>query len=147
MPTLQQRPTSGSQKVLPGFPQKVEGEIVFCDADNINTDGIHPGKYTYQDNVTLDKMAEVCMSNYDPAFVSIAKPGDILVSGFNFGTGSSREESVTCLVAKQIPLVVAGGFSTTYSRNSINNALMGLEAPRLVRRLRQVFSGVVPATP
>jgi homoaconitate hydratase len=76
---------------LPGFPEKVEGEIVFCDADNINTDGIYPGKYTYQDNVPVEKMAEVCMENYDPSFGSIAGEGDILVSGFNFGCGSSRE--------------------------------------------------------
>lgn len=137
---------SGEQltEVLSGFPDKVEGEIVFCDADNINTDGIYPGKYTYQDDVTPEKMAEVCMSNYDPAFASKAGPGDILVSGFNFGTGSSREQAATCLVAKQIPLVVAGSFGNIFSRNSINNALMGLETPRLIHRLREVFSGIAP---
>ncbi|MDI1492467.1 MAG: mitochondrial Homoaconitase [Ramalina farinacea] len=131
-------------EVLSGFPDKVEGEIVFCDTDNINTDGIYPGKYTYQDDVTPQKMAEVCMSNYDPAFASKAGPGDILVSGFNFGTGSSREQAATCLVAKQIPLVVAGSFGNIFSRNSINNALMGLETPCLIHRLREVFSGVAP---
>jgi len=77
--------------ILPGFPEKVEGEILFCDADNINTDGIYPGKYTYQDNISPDTMAKVCMENYDPQFAPIAKKGDILVSGFNFGCGSSRE--------------------------------------------------------
>ncbi len=50
-------------EVLPGFPERVEGEIVFCDADNINTDGIYPGKYNYQDDVSTEEMAEVCMSN------------------------------------------------------------------------------------
>ena len=128
-------------EILPGFPEKVEGEIVFCDADNINTDGIYPGKYTYQDDVTPEKMAEVCMSNYDPSFASTAKAGDILVSGFNFGTGSSREQAATCLVSKKIPLVVAGSFGNIFSRNSINNALMGIETPRLIHRLREVFSG------
>ncbi|KAL9126641.1 MAG: hypothetical protein Q9217_004344 [Psora testacea] len=132
-------------EVLPGFPEKVEGEILFCDADNINTDGIYPGKYTYQDDVTQEMMAKVCMSNYDPAFASIAKSGDILVSGFNFGVGSSREQAATCLVAKQIPLVVAGSFSNIFARNSINNALMGLETPRLIGRLREAFSGAAPA--
>lgn len=34
-------------KVLPGFLERFEGEIIFCDTDNINTDGIYPGKYTY----------------------------------------------------------------------------------------------------
>jgi homoaconitate hydratase len=127
-------------EILPGFPEKVEGEIVFCDADNINTDGIYPGKYTYQDNVSVEKMAEVCMENYDPAFGSIAREGDILVSGFNFGCGSSREQAATAILAKKIPMVVAGSFGNIFSRNSINNALMGVEVPRLVQRLRETFS-------
>jgi len=126
--------------ILPGFPEKVEGEIVFCDADNINTDGIYPGKYTYQDHVSVEKMAEVCMENYDPSFGSIAREGDILVAGFNFGTGSSREQAATAILAKKIPMVVAGSFGNIFSRNSINNALMGVEVPRLVQRLRETFS-------
>lgn len=126
--------------ILPGFPEKVEGEIVFCDADNINTDGIYPGKYTYQDNVSVEMMAEVCMENYDKAFGSIAKAGDILVAGFNFGCGSSREQAATAILAKKIPLVVSGSFGNIFSRNSINNALMGVEVPRLVQRLRETFS-------
>ncbi|TVY55607.1 Homoaconitase, mitochondrial [Lachnellula cervina] len=126
--------------ILPGFPEKVEGEIVFCDADNINTDGIYPGKYTYQDNVSVEKMAEVCMENYDKAFGSIARAGDILVAGFNFGCGSSREQAATAILAKKIPMVVSGSFGNIFSRNSINNALMGVEVPRLVQRLRETFS-------
>lgn len=126
--------------ILPGFPKKVEGEIVFCDADNINTDGIYPGKYTYQDGVSKEKMAEVCMENYDPNFGSIAKEGDILVAGFNFGCGSSREQAATAILAKKIPLVVSGSFGNIFARNSINNALMGVEVPRLVQRLREKFS-------
>lgn len=127
-------------KILPGFPEKISGEIIFCDADNINTDGIYPGKYTYQDDVTREKMAEVCMENYDPTFGQKAKAGDILVSGFNFGCGSSREQAATAILAKGIPLVVAGSFGNIFSRNSINNALMGVEVPKLANRLREVFS-------
>ncbi|KAI1175315.1 hypothetical protein F4777DRAFT_550982 [Nemania sp. FL0916] len=126
-------------EVLPGFPERVSGEIVFCDADNINTDGIYPGKYTYQDDITRDVMAQVVMENYDPSFSSLAQPGDILVTGFNFGCGSSREQAATAILAKGIPLVVAGSFGNIFSRNSINNALMGVEVPRLVRRLREEF--------
>ncbi|MBE3112987.1 MAG: homoaconitase, partial [Acidobacteria bacterium] len=127
--------------VLPGFPEKVEGEIVFCDGDNINTDGIYPGKYTYQDNITPEVMAEVCMENYDASFGSVARAGDVLVAGFNFGCGSSREQAATAILAKKIPLVVAGSFGNIFSRNSINNALMGVEVPRLVERLREAFKG------
>ncbi|KAH8908385.1 homoaconitase [Coniochaeta sp. PMI_546] len=125
--------------VLPGFPEKVEGEIVFCDEDNVSTDGIYPGKYTYQDNVPVEKMAEVCMENYDPSFGTVAREGDILVSGFNFGCGSSREQAATAILARKIPLVVAGSFGNIFSRNSINNALMTLETPKLVERLRKTF--------
>lgn len=56
---------------------------MLCDADNVNTDAIYPGKYTYQDDVTTEKMSEVCMENYDPSFATIAKKGDILVSGLS----------------------------------------------------------------
>ncbi|KAJ2905830.1 mitochondrial precursor [Zalerion maritima] len=129
----------GLTEVLAGFPETVEGEIIFCDADNINTDGIYPGKYTYQDGITTEQMAGVCMENYDPSFKEIAKPGDILVSGFNFGCGSSREQAATAILAKKIPLVVSGSFGNIFSRNSINNALMGVEVPRLVERLRESF--------
>ncbi|OTA80263.1 hypothetical protein M434DRAFT_401838 [Hypoxylon sp. CO27-5] len=132
--------SESSTEILPGFPEKISGEIIFCDADNINTDGIYPGKLTYQDNVSKEDMARAAMSNYDPDFNVIAKPNDILVAGYNFGCGSSREQAATALLAKQIPLVVAGSFGNIFARNSINNALLSLEVPRLIKRLRDRFS-------
>jgi homoaconitate hydratase len=62
------------------------------DNDNINTDGIYPGRYTYQDGMTTEQMAKVCMENYDTEFGNIIKPNDVLVAGSNFGCGSSREQ-------------------------------------------------------
>lgn len=138
-----EKPTEkGLTEILPGFPEKVTGEIVWCNADNVNTDAIYPGKYTYDDAFSSDpnKMATVTMENYDKDFAKIAKKGDILVSGFNFGCGSSREQAATAILAKGIPLVVAGSFGNIFSRNSINNALMGVEVPKLIERLRQTFS-------
>ncbi|KAH0563158.1 mitochondrial Homoaconitase [Trichoglossum hirsutum] len=129
-------------KILPGFPEMISGEIVFCDADNLDTDNIYPGKYTYQDDITEEGMANICMSNYDPDFGLVAKPNDILVSGFNFGCGSSREQAATAILAKKIPLVVAGSFGNIFSRNSINNALLCLEVPRLIERLRATFTSL-----
>ncbi|KXL41827.1 hypothetical protein M433DRAFT_65953 [Acidomyces richmondensis BFW] len=128
--------------ILPGFPEQLTGEIVWCNADNVNTDAIYPGKYTYDDAFSSDpqKMATVTMENYDPEFAKIARPGDILVSGFNFGCGSSREQAATAILAKGIPLVVAGSFGNIFSRNSINNALMTVEVPKLIERLRAAFS-------
>ena len=80
------------------------------------------------------------MSNYDPNFAEITRPGDIVVGGFNFGCGSSREQAATCILAKKIPLVVAGSFGAIFQRNSINNSLNVLELPKLVQRLRETFS-------
>jgi homoaconitate hydratase len=140
-------------EILPGFPEKVTGEIVWCNADNVNTDAIYPGKYTYDDAFSSDpkKMATVTMENYDKNFASITKAGDILVSGFNFGCGSSREQAATAILAKGIPLVVSGSFGNIFSRNSINNALMGVEVPKLISRLRESFpassSSTTNATP
>jgi homoaconitate hydratase len=44
-----------SVKILPGFPSVIEGNLLFCDQDNLNTDGIYPGKYTYMDDFTSDR--------------------------------------------------------------------------------------------
>ncbi|KAF4982810.1 hypothetical protein FDECE_17438 [Fusarium decemcellulare] len=131
---------SVATEILPGFPEKISGEILFLDADNLDTDAIYPGKMTYQDNVSKEDMAAACMQNYDPEFRTIAKPNDVVVSGYNFGCGSSREQAATALLAKGIPLVVASSFGNIFARNSINNALLGLEVPRLVQRLREHFS-------
>ncbi|RYP42155.1 hypothetical protein DL767_000520 [Monosporascus sp. MG133] len=95
--------SKATTQILPGFPEKISGEIIFCDGDNLDTDNIYPGKYTYQDDVTTEGMASVCMSNYDPGFRLLAKPNDTLVLGFNLGC--SREQAATVILAKQIPLV------------------------------------------
>ncbi|KAJ4226418.1 mitochondrial Homoaconitase [Fusarium solani] len=92
-----------------------------------------------KDDITKEGMEKVCMENYDPEFRSIAKPNDILVSGGNFGCGSSREQAATAILANQIPLVVASTFSSIFARNSINNAPLGLEVPRIVEHLRATF--------
>lgn len=87
-----QEAATPTTEIIEGFPTKISGEILFCDADNISTDAIYPGRLTYQDNVSPEEMAKACMENYDPGFTEIAKPNDILVGGFNLGTGSSREQ-------------------------------------------------------
>jgi homoaconitate hydratase len=82
------RPDKGEASVslLSGFPVTLEGELIFCHQDNLNTDGIFPGKYTYIDDFTPQQQAEVVMENYDPEFGKLVRDGDLLVGGFNFGT-------------------------------------------------------------
>src|SRR5438477_2774900 len=121
----------GAEKIeiLPGFPDRVKGRLVFMPQDNVNTDAIYGKDYTYRDDMTLEMMARVVMENYDPQFASRAREGDVVVSGFNFGTGSSREQAVTALKAKAISLVIAGSFSQTYLRNAFNNGFLCVEVP------------------
>jgi homoaconitate hydratase len=128
-----------SVKIIKGFPSEIKGEIIFCYQDNLNTDGIFPGKYTYIDEFTPQQQAEVVMENYDPEFVKIAKEGDVLVGGFNFGTGSSREQAATALKYKGIQLVIAGSFNETYKRNALNNGYLLIECPHLVNDLKEKF--------
>ncbi len=126
-------------KIIDGFPEKFEGELIFCHQDNMNTDGIYPGKYTYIDDFTPHQQAQVVMENYDPEFVKLAQEGDILVGGFNFGTGSSREQAATALKYKGIRCVIAGSLNETYKRNALNNGFLIIECPQLVNDLKKKF--------
>ncbi len=130
-------------EILPGFPERVHGRLVFMPQDNINTDAIYGKDYTYRDDMTPEMMARVIMENYDPQFAPRTRSGDAIVGAFNFGTGSSREQAVTCLKAKGIPLVVAASFSQTYLRNAYNNGFLCIEVPALVRRLREQFASEI----
>jgi len=138
---------SSSERVeaLPGFPEKLQGRLVFLPPDDLNTDAIYGKDYTYRDDMTPEMMARVVMENYDPKFALRTRAGDVVVGGFNFGTGSSREQAVTCLKAKGIPLVIAASFSQTYLRNAYNNGFLCIEVPELVKRLREQFAFQVKA--
>lgn len=121
-----------SVKIIKGFPKSIEGNIVFCHQNNLNTDGIYPGKYTYMDDFKPEDQAKVVMENYDPEFSELVNGGDILVGGYTFGTGSSREQAATALKYRGIQCVIAGSFSQTYARNAINNGFLILESPAFV---------------
>jgi len=128
-----------SVEIIDGFPKIIEGNVLFCYYDNLNTDGIYAGKYTYNDTMTPEQQADVAMENYDPEFQNIANDGDIIVGGFNFGTGSSREQAATALKYKGIKLVIAGSFSETYKRNAFNNGFLLIEIPELVNDLKSKY--------
>jgi len=123
---------------MEGFPSSVRGRVLFIDKDNLNTDGIYAGKHTYRDDMTPEQMAAVTFENYDPNFNTLYKRSDVIVSGFNFGTGSSREQAATALKFKGIPCVIAGSFSETYKRNAFNNGFVVFECPELVTHLRTI---------
>lgn len=135
------RPEPRSVEIKAGFPERVEGRIVLLPADNLNTDGIYGKDVTYREDLTPEEMASHAMRNYDPAFQEVAREGDILVSGANFGTGSSREQAATALKYKGIQMVIAESFSATYLRNAFNNAFICLEGPGLARAVRKALCG------
>ncbi|MFA7421082.1 MAG: homoaconitase [Melioribacteraceae bacterium] len=125
--------------LIENFPAQICGEVIYCYQDNLNTDGIYPGKYTYNDDITPDEQAKVVMENYDPEFPKIVTEGNVLVGGFNFGTGSSREQAATALKYCGIKLVIAGSFNETYKRNALNNGLLVIECSELVHDLKIKF--------
>lgn len=122
--------------ILPGFPAEVEGRLLFVPQNNLNTDGIYGKDYTYQE-LPKERMAAVVMENYDPAFASEVRAGDVLVGAYNFGTGSSREQAATALAAAGIRMVIAGSFSQTYLRNAYNNGFVCITCPALVSHLNE----------
>ena len=96
--------------------------------DNINTDVIFPGKYTY----TVTERAEIArhaLEDLDPAFAASVQPGDVVVGGRNFGCGSSREQAATCLVYNGVGAVIAASFSRIFYRNALNNGLLAIACP------------------
>jgi len=132
-----------SVEILPGFPARLRGRLVFLPQDNLNTDGIYGKDYTYRDDMTPETMARVVFENYDPELAGRLGQGDIVVGGFNFGTGSSREQAVTAIQARGIPVVVAGSYSQTYLRNAFNNGFPCIECPELVLQLRNWFASEI----
>jgi 3-isopropylmalate/(R)-2-methylmalate dehydratase small subunit len=99
--------------------------------DNVNTDVIFPGKYTY----TVSDPAEMpkhALEDLDPSFAERVQANDIIVAGTNWGCGSSREQAVTCLKESGLGALVAKSFARIYYRNCLNAALPALISPEAV---------------
>ncbi len=126
--------------ILEGFPETIEGELLFVPKDNLNTDGIYGKEFTYQDNLTPDEIGTKAMLNYDPQFQQLAQEGDILIGGYNFGSGSSREQAATALKYRGLRMIIAGSYSQTYKRNAFNNGYIVIECPGLVDELKNAHA-------
>ena len=98
--------------------------------DNVDTDVIIPARYL---NVsTPEELAVHCMEDLDSAFASEVRPGDVIVAGENFGSGSSREHAPMAIKGAGVSCVVASSFARIFFRNAINIGLPILEAPAAV---------------
>jgi 3-isopropylmalate dehydratase small subunit len=97
--------------------QVFEGEAwVF--GNSVNTDQILPGRYLDR---PMDEVGRYAMAGVDETFPERVKPGDLVVAGFNFGGGSSREAAVMALKHAGVAAVIARSFGRIFYRNAINN--------------------------
>ena len=109
---------------------------VFVYGNDINTDVIFPGKYTY--TVTEPKeIAMHAMEDEDPDFVKNVEPGDIIIAGKNFGCGSSREQAAFCFKYLEMGAIIAESYSRIYFRNCINAGLPALEIKGLIDKVKK----------
>ncbi|MBO5334538.1 MAG: 3-isopropylmalate dehydratase small subunit [Clostridia bacterium] len=101
-----------------------------CYGDNVDTDVIIPARYLN----TIDKkeLASHCMEDIDKTFTSRVQAGDIMVAGYNFGCGSSREHAPIAIKESGISLVIARSFARIFYRNSINIGLAIVECSEAV---------------
>jgi 3-isopropylmalate/(R)-2-methylmalate dehydratase small subunit len=97
---------------------------------NIDTDAIIPARRC--NTADPNELAQYCMEDADPEFVSKMRRGDLIVADTNFGCGSSREVAPLAIKAAGVSAVVAKSFARIFFRNAINIGLPILECPPAV---------------
>ena len=106
---------------------------VFKYPDNVDTDVIIPARYL--NSASAAELALHCMEDIDKDFVKNMKRGDIMVAGWNFGCGSSREHAPMAIQTCGISCVIAASFARIFYRNSINIGLPILECPEAAQKI------------
>lgn len=107
---------------------------VFQYGDNVDTDVIIPARYL---NVpTREELAKHCMEDIDPDYAASVKKGDVVVGGWNFGCGSSREHAPIAIQASGASCVIAASFARIFYRNAINIGFPILECPEAADAIR-----------
>ncbi|MBN2185266.1 MAG: 3-isopropylmalate dehydratase large subunit [Candidatus Krumholzibacteriota bacterium] len=113
-------PAAGKKAEVEERPVKFKGRVWVVREDNIDTDMIYHNRY-----LTITEIEEMGQYTFDNLkgwedFAKKAEPGDIVVTGKNFGAGSSRQQAVDCFKSLGISLVIAESFGAIYERNAIN---------------------------
>ena len=103
-------------------PGVIRGRVWLIEHDNIDTDMIFHNRYLAITEIS--EMGQYALDNLEgyKDFAKKAQPGDIIVAGKNFGSGSSRQQAVDCFISLGIQAVVARSFGAIYERNAINAA-------------------------
>jgi len=108
---------------------------VWVYGDDINTDMLFPGKYTYTCS-TPEEIKPHLLEDLDPGFAGAVQTGDIILAGKNFGCGSSREQPSVGLKSVGITAVVAKSFARIFYRSAINQGLLLVECPDAVEAFK-----------
>ena len=106
---------------------------VFKYPDNVDTDVIIPARHLNTQDAK--ELASHCMEDIDKDFVNRVQPGDIMVGGWNFGCGSSREHAPIAIQASGAACVIAASFARIFYRNAINIGFPILECPEAARAI------------
>ncbi len=112
-------------------PVEIKGRVWYIPKDNIDTDMIFHNRY-----LSITDMTEMGQYTFDNLegyedFASKVQPGDIIVTGKNFGSGSSRQQAVDCFISLGVQCVVAASFGAIYERNAINAAFPIVNCSRI----------------
>ncbi len=102
---------------------------VFKYGDNVNTDVIIPARYL--NDASAQNLKAHAMEDIDPEFSKRVRPGDFVVGGFNFGSGSSREHAPLALKASGVRAVIAKSFARIFFRNAVNTGLYIIESAEM----------------
>ena len=111
---------------------KTQG-LVFKYPDNVDTDVIIPARYLNTSNA--QELAKHCMEDIDTEFVKQVKTGDVMVAGWNFGCGSSREHAPLVIKTCGTGCVIAKSFARIFYRNAINIGLPILECEQAAEEI------------
>ena len=103
---------------------KTQGHV-FKYPDNVDTDVIIPARYLNTSDAR--ELARHCMEDIDPTYITRMQPGDIMVAGWNFGCGSSREHAPLVIKTCGTGCVIAKSFARIFYRNAINIGMPILE--------------------
>ena len=112
----------------------IEGVAVVIPGDDVDTDVMYPGSYLNVEDP--EEMKQYLFDGYDPSLRDQLGPEAIVVTGRNFGIGSSREHVVQALKAWGVPAVVGKSFARIFRRNCVNLGLAIFEAPEAVDAAR-----------
>ena len=112
---------------------KTQGHV-FKYGDNVDTDVIIPARYL--NTADAKELAKHCMEDIDTEYVNNVRPGDIMVAGWNFGCGSSREHAPLVIKTCGTGCVIAKSFARIFYRNAINIGMPILECEQAAEEIQ-----------